>query len=184
MQQIAQRTIGVAPCRQAHVLAPVHDGQGEQGEALPDRVVADGLIPPALPALPRPGRRGDPATPSCGGRGGHARGHGRRVPRGGRLTGGVERPGAGGGVARVVGWGVAAARTGPDRVGEGLDPTVGQVVPLAPGRRFYPRRGIGPIGSGGRGVGPRFRSSGSGIMTTADGNVAAGRSKSWTVTRR
>ena len=32
-------------------------------------------------------------------------------------------------VALAVAWGVAAARTGPDRVGEGLDPGVGQVVP-------------------------------------------------------
>jgi hypothetical protein len=32
-------------------------------------------------------------------------------------------------LAFTVGRGVAAARTGPDRVGEGLDPGVGQVVP-------------------------------------------------------
>ena len=40
---------------------------------------------------------------------------GRRHRR--RVAGGVERPGAGGGVAPVVGPGVAADRTGPDRVG-------------------------------------------------------------------
>jgi hypothetical protein len=33
------------------------------------------------------------------------------------LAGGVERPGAGGGGGARVGWGVAADRTGPDRVG-------------------------------------------------------------------
>ena len=34
-------------------------------------------------------------------------------------------PGRAAGVARAVGPGVAAARTGPDRVGEGLDPARG-----------------------------------------------------------
>jgi len=36
----------------------------------------------------------------------------------------------------------------------------------------------------GLGLYPGSRSSGSGIMMTADGNVVAGRSKSWTATRR
>ena len=57
-------------------------------------------------------------------------------------------PGRAAGVALAVGTGRGRR---PDRAGpggRGLDPAVGQVVPLALGRRFYPSRGIGPIGVG------------------------------------
>ena len=111
--------------------------------------------------------------PEAGGGGGSRRrtGRGRRPDRAG--PGGAEGAAVVAVVARRVGWsgpgraaGVACAvgigrGRRPDRAGpggRGLDPAVGQVVPLAPGRRFYPSRGIEPLGVGwprrgcGRGV--------------------------------
>ena len=96
------------------------------------------------------------------------------------MAGGVERPGAGGGggARRRVGRGRRPDRAGPG--GRGLDPAVGHVVPLALGRRFYPSRGIGPIGSGGHGAGVAGVSAGPAAASPDGwGGAARGGRRGW-----